>query len=305
MLHLLTALLLLMMPFTTGSDDTEGFICTDDPDETVFTWLSHTYDELITSESAAIPFDDPTWDTLYEDFRDHVRTFVTACPESGADLDYSVLLSDHPSPLPHYNVILGVYAVDINLDDAPEWLVRMHIRPRGEASRVVVDLLYDAAATHGGDQPQAESRPEPEPEVTEEARDAVQGSLAVLRLWPDDAQDDADARAWAIHPESIYVHDAPDRAGRTYMGITFYPGLGRDPYVGGMIVLRWDEWQPEQLLFIEQDCVFTPWEVDDSGQLVIPTGSIVPSQGCTIPGFHGSSPLPIPGAIMHSDDAIG
>jgi hypothetical protein len=78
------------------------------------------------------------------------------------------------------------------------------------------------------------------------------------------------------------------------MGVFFNFGA----YVGGLSELRWDEWQPEEVLFFEQACVFASWERGSDGGLYIPHSTSIPWEGCTFPNPDPEAGIPIPDAHM-------
>ena len=159
--------------------------------------------------------------------------------------------------------------MDVNLDGVSDWLVRLQVGPPGLGrGRIFVRLLY----WH-----------EDEWTLREFWNTERIAALGAFR---------------EPQPGFVYLHDQADDQNRTYMGIFFHPGIGPDVYVGGLVVLRWDEWEPEEVLFIEQACVFSPWERGDDGGLYIPQSSSVPWQGCTFPNHPPEEGIPIPGARM-------
>jgi hypothetical protein len=77
------------------------------------------------------------------------------------------------------------------------------------------------------------------------------------------------------------MYPVKDSLHRVYMAV-YTPDKGGEVYVGGLIVVRWDNWKPEIVLHEDDVCPVLPWEVNAAGALVIPLTSPFPWQGCTV-----------------------
>jgi hypothetical protein len=215
---------------------------------------------------------DGGWQTTYDAFSGAVLDHVNACPD--ADLSYTGEFTITERTTIH----AAVKPLDVNLDGADEWLVRLDMRI-GRQPWTMADLLL---------------APETPDSATWE-RYALWPHAAVIDAWHDERQ-----RPWmpAFYLEGLVIYPQTDLGGRSYMALAFRPGIGRVPHVGGMLVLRWDELTPEVALMIAQDCVFVGWEPNADGVLTLPTSSIFPGQGCTAPQGIDVRGIPIPGAQM-------
>lgn len=215
---------------------------------------------------------DPAWETAYDAFSGAVLDFANTCPD--ADLSYEgafpadTRLRNSPD-----EIVPSVAALDINLDGSDEWLLRLDIAKTTERwnSYSFVGIIVPAVAQN------------------------TDASWILEQLWPADEL--AAANRFG-RLQGLMVYPKADIHNRTYMALPFFPGIGDDPYVGGMLVLRWDGFAPEAVLVIEQECVFMNWQVGSDGQLYMPRGYTVPWQGCTIPNEIPEQGIAIPGAQM-------
>ena len=99
-------------------------------------------------------------------------------------------------------------------------------------------------------------------------------------------------------PTSVYVHGQVDTLGRTYMGIYF---RGGDPYVNSLRVLRWQDWEFEEVVEFPPVCV-NSWEVNPQGLLYITVNQSILFEGCSIiPNHYPAFSTIIPDAQMLPD----
>jgi hypothetical protein len=113
-------------------------------------------------------------------------------------------------------------------------------------------------------------------------------TVGIIRLFPlSPALYPPSTPSNRLIPWAITVYPQRDAHNRTYMGLTLVPLT--DPYVSGLLVIRWDDWQPEIVAFEPEFCFGGAWYVRADGALILPVVGSVPSQGCVVP-THGTRP---------------
>ena len=70
-----------------------------------------------------------------------------------------------------------------------------------------------------------------------------------------------------------------------------------DPYVGGLQVLRWKNWEYEEVLLIPDICD-SGWGINEDGMLFISKTSSIPQQGCTVNHLSPQNGIVIPDTQM-------
>jgi len=225
--------------------------------------------------------DDPGYADLFADFSAEVAAALAACDDPDTDFTFIGEYEGNPDLFNGYDLRVSVTPLDVNLDDANEWLVWIQVGDYGYANGQAYMDLYawdDDTWQHVALWPA-------EP-VTAELAEIENGPRYTLPLTPN------------IYPDA-------DVDGRTYMRIAFRPGIGSYYHVDGLWVVRWDGFTPETALFIPQGCVFAgSLQVGADGQLYMPvSGGAVPWEGCTAPPEDAAveDGQPIPGAVMSND----
>ena len=144
---------------------------------------------------------------------------------------------------------LSIQWLDVNLDGTNEFLVNLWNRSQSLTQSI---LFYHQGDTWGRRQvfPLPRSAP-------------VQVSL--------------------FRPTAVHVYPQADTLGRTYLIVDLAPTT--EAYVPGLMIMRWDHWQPQVVLFEPVYCSGGEWQVRDDGALIIPFASPVPDQGCAVPGY--------------------
>jgi hypothetical protein len=105
---------------------------------------------------------------------------------------------------------------------------------------------------------------------------------------------------WRVTPISLGVFRQSDRLNQTYLGIELAPLV--DPYVPGLLVVRWDDSQTTLVMFMDHYCPGGAWYVDHNGMLAIPVTVSVPWQGCVHPDHRDGIPVVVPGSQFTSSD---
>jgi hypothetical protein len=244
-------------------------------------------DEYQDNEDVYRLIDAPEWEAIFTSFTISIQHFLNTCLDSGLTLDKQadileglsfITELDETSDLlagTQQQFVASTQLIDVNLDEVDELIA--HVRygyPDSPTHFRVITLLFYIEDGDWEYQLLA-----PPTETTGE-------------IIPEEAVE------W-VRPRSYTVFPQADTLGRTYMGIRLYALPTDDPYTDAYLVIRWQQWETEIVLFARDVCVITPygdpWMIGDRGELIIPTTSSVPNQGCTVVR---ESQLVIPDAQM-------
>ena len=231
----------------------------------MMTFWFEALDEQLANYDALLPQTADLWQEVAPIFSDYVLNYANLCLTENTDFQYRHQYEvEIGGQAYRYRVRAEISSVDVNLDNHDEWLIRFHVGDfmRGQG---FLYLMY---------------RPEDHWQTQE-----LWGAISV------------DETLETASPWGTYIHEQADIDGYTYMGLSFSPLSGYDPYIGGLRVLRWKDWQYEEVIVIPEICAMG-WKTAHDGSLYIETTSSVPQQGCTVNHLSPKHFATIPGAQM-------
>ncbi|NDJ62054.1 MAG: hypothetical protein GYB67_13065, partial [Chloroflexi bacterium] len=211
----------------------------------------------------------PGWDDAFAQAAATADAFINACLDPDRPLDaqtevidrlrltrpLGIYWEDRPPGYRGDTFTVTPQLIDIDLDGADELLVEVWLGfQRGGPSLTEITLFH---------------------------RDPDSDGWLSQPLWPIPADLPDRPERLGRHVPAISMVEHVDTQGRTYMRLLLAP-LGDDPYVSGLLVLRWQDFAPEIVFFSPEICAFLPWEINAEGRLAIPISPSFPSQGCTL-----------------------